>query len=317
MISSLSYRNAFFAAVSFHLLIAIFLLIESTSARPVLQAAEKTESNQSQPLAMQQEPIKAVSVSSDEVMNTVNRLKSERLHERQVEDSRQRVLAQQAASARQQRIQEQQHLQKLKNEAAQLAVAREKKMVEEQQHLKQLAIEKEVQEKNLADMKNQQIKLQKQQEQAAQKFAALQKNKSEALAREMQLRALKAKEALEQKQQQAAAASQQAALTAENNARMAGEVDKYKALIIDSISRQWILPENANGNLSSQFRIRLAPNGAVLDVSLTRSSGDAILDRSAQSAIYKASPLPVPSDPSTFNIFRDISLTVRPENARG
>ena len=98
---------------------------------------------------------------------------------------------------------------------------------------------------------------------------------------------------------------------------MSGEVDKYKALIIDSISRQWILPENANGNLSSQFRIRLAPNGAVLDVNLTRSSGDAILDRSAQSAIYKASPLPVPSDPATFNLFRDISLTVRPENARG
>ena len=158
--------------------------------------------------------------------------------------------------------------------------------------------------------------MQKQQAQAAQKFAELQNKKAEVLARETQLRALKAKEALEQKQQQAAA-SQQAALTAENNARMAGEVDKYKALIIDSISRQWILPENANGNLSSQFRIRLAPNGAVLDVSLTRSSGDAILDRSAQSAIYKASPLPVPSDPSTFNIFRDISLTVRPENARG
>ena len=197
-----------------------------------------------------------------------------------------------------------------------MAVAREKKITEEQQHLKQLAIEKEVQEKNLADMKNQQIKLQKQQAQAAQKFAELQNKKAEVLARETQLRALKAKEALEQKQQQAAA-SQQAALTAENNARMAGEVDKYKALIIDSISRQWILPENANGNLSSQFRIRLAPNGAVLDVSLTRSSGDAILDRSAQSAIYKASPLPVPSDPSTFNIFRDISLTVRPENARG
>ena len=106
-------------------------------------------------------------------------------------------------------------------------------------------------------------------------------------------------------------------MDAQNNARVAGEVDKYKALIIGAISRQWILPENANSSQSSQFRIRLAPNGAVLEVSLTRSSGDAILDRSAQSAIYKASPLPVPSDPTTFNLFRDISLTVRPENARG
>ena len=317
MMSTLSYRNAFIAAVSFHLLIAIFLLVESTHSRPVLINATKNESSPSQPIAIEQqsEPIKAVSVSSDEVMNTVNRLKNERLQERRVEDNRQRALAQQAESARQARIKEQQHLEKLKNEAAELAIDRQKKLVEEREHLKQLKIEKETQEKNLAEMKNEQMKLQKQQEQAAKKLVELEKNKAAALAREVQARALKAKEALEQKQQ--AQANQQAAITAENNARMAGEVDKYKALIIDSISRQWILPENANGNLSSQFRIRLAPNGAVLDVNLTRSSGDAILDRSAQSAIYKASPLPVPSDPATFNLFRDISLTVRPENARG
>ena len=117
-----------------------------------------------------------------------------------------------------------------------------------------------------------------------------------------------------QKQQ---AAAQQAIIDAANTARVAGEVDKYKALIINAISQRWILPENADSTLSSQFRIRLAPNGSVLEVSLTRSSGDPILDRSAQSAIYKASPLPVPQDPTTFNMFRDISLTVRPVNSRG
>ena len=94
-------------------------------------------------------------------------------------------------------------------------------------------------------------------------------------------------------------------------------MNKYKALILTAISRQWILPENANSALSSQFRIRLAPNGEVLSVSLIRSSGDPILDRSAQLAIYKASPLPVPHDLVAFNIFKDINLTVRPVNARG
>ena len=111
--------------------------------------------------------------------------------------------------------------------------------------------------------------------------------------------------------------SKLAAQNAEKNARIAGEVDRYKALIISAISRQWILPDNTQNNLSSQFRIRLAPDGSVLEVSLTRGSGDSVLDHSAQSAIYKASPLPVPADPEAFNTFRDISLTVRPENARG
>jgi colicin import membrane protein len=118
---------------------------------------------------------------------------------------------------------------------------------------------------------------------------------------------------LEQKRQAQALASQNAA----QQARIAGEVNKYKALIVNAIGRNWILPENVDSTLSSQFRIRLAPDGMVLEVTLTRSSGDSLLDRSAQTAIYKASPLPVPSDTATFNMFRDISLTVRPEQIRG
>ena len=102
-----------------------------------------------------------------------------------------------------------------------------------------------------------------------------------------------------------------------NQQRMAGEVDRYKALILNAIRDRWILPENVDPGLSSQFVIRLAPTGSVLDVRLARSSGDSLLDRSAQAAIYKASPLPVPTDVATFNMFREISLTVRPSNARG
>ena len=118
---------------------------------------------------------------------------------------------------------------------------------------------------------------------------------------------------MDRKKQEQAAAAQ----NAERQARIAGVVDKYKALIVNAIGRNWILPENVDSTLSSQFRIRLAPDGAVLEVTLTRSSGDSLLDRSAQTAIYKASPLPVPTDAETFNMFRDISLTVRPEQVRG
>ncbi len=319
MIESLSYRNAFFAALTLHVLIAIVLLIESTSARPVLVAAKQPQYSQSQPMELEQkEAIKAVSVNSEDVMKTVNRLKEERLHQKQAEESRQKMLTQQADAARKQRVEEQLRLEKLKSEAAKLAIARDKQLAEDQRRLKQMAAEKAAQEKSIAEMKNQQIQLQKKQQQEAAKLAELEKKKAADLARAEQAREAKAKSDLAQKQKAAAqAAAQQAALDADKNTRIAGEVDKYKALIIDAISRRWILPENANSSMSSQFRIRLAPDGAVLEVSLIRSSGDPVLDRSAQSAIYKASPLPVPSDPDTFNLFRDISLTVRPENARG
>lgn len=309
MMQSTSYRNAFIAAIALHILIAMMLLVESTNQRPVLTAASQTQASPAQPLAVAEEEqaIKAVSVDSKEVMETVNRLKEERVQQQKVEENRQKALKQQAEAARKQRIVEQQRVEKLKNEAAKLALAHKKQMQEEQRHLQQLAKQKEAEEQHLAEMK-------KQQQKEADKLAELKKKKTEELLHAEIAKQAKAKDDLAKKQQ---AAAQQAAVDAQNNARIAGVVDKYKALIINAISRQWILPENANSNLSSQFRIRLAPNGIVLEVSLTRSSGDPILDRSAQSAIYKASPLPVPSDPDTFNLFREISLTVRPENARG
>lgn len=316
MMQSRSYRIAFVAAVMLHLSIVVLLLSESTSERPVLMLAAKNSTSEPQPMDVvpQEQAIKAVSVDSHEVMETVNRLKQARIRQQQAEEGRQRALMQQAESARKQRVEEQQRLEKLKNESAKLAIAREKQLAEEQHRLKQLAKQKENEEKRLADIKKQQQQLQKQQQEEAAKLAELKKKQADEQARQASARAAKAKLELEQKRQ---AEALQAAADAEKNARIAGEVDKFKALIIGAISRQWILPENADSRLSSQFRIRLAPNGAVLEVSLLRSSGDAILDRSAQSAIYKASPLPVPSDPATFDLFRDISLTVRPESARG
>jgi colicin import membrane protein len=127
------------------------------------------------------------------------------------------------------------------------------------------------------------------------------------------LEALKREQAALEKQK----AEEKARIEAANRARISGIVDKYKALILGAISQQWILPDQVNTDLSSRFKIRLAPNGAVLDVQLTRSSGDPVLDRSAEAAIYKASPLPVPGEAEVFKLFREISLTVRPEHIRG
>lgn len=314
MIDSRSYRTAFFIAIALHVSLMVMLFWESGHEHPVLVREAVNQPGRAQPLSVEP-PIQAVSVNRQEVMKAVNQLKQEKAHERQVELNRQRALQQQAEKALQQRLAEQQRLKNLKQEAEKIAIAHQKKLLEEKEHLKQVMKAQEEQAKKLAQMKEQEVQLKKQQVLEAAKAAELAKKKAADQAKAEQLLAEKAKADLLKKQQVAAA--QQAAQDAANNARVAGEVDKYKALIINAISQQWILPDNANSNLSSQFRIRLAPNGAVLDVTLTRSSGDPILDRSAQSAIYKASPLPVPQDPTAFNVFRDISLTVRPVNARG
>jgi colicin import membrane protein len=318
MISDQSYRNAFVAAVFFHLCLGFMLFFEASNPRPVLTQETKNEAGEIMPLEVADKPkveiVKAVSVSNQEVMETVNRLKEERASQLRAEQSRQQALTKQAEMARKERLQEQQQLAKLKDEAAKLAIARKKQIDDEQKRLKQLALQKEQESKRIEELKKQQQALEKEKQLEAAKLSALKKKQAEQAANEAKAKADKA-QAL--KEQQKKADAEQAARDAAQKAKIAGEVDKYKALIVNAISQRWILPDNVDSGLSSQFRIRLAPDGQVLEVSLSRSSGDPILDRSAQTAIYKASPLPVPTDPATFNLFRDISLTVRPENVRG
>ncbi|QLH41403.1 MAG: cell envelope integrity protein TolA [Coxiellaceae bacterium] len=50
---------------------------------------------------------------------------------------------------------------------------------------------------------------------------------------------------------------------------------------------------------------------------MVRSSGNSALDNSAVSAVFKTSPLPVPTDAELFDKFRELRLTVRPENIVG
>lgn len=93
-----------------------------------------------------------------------------------------------------------------------------------------------------------------------------------------------------------------------------GEVNKYKALILQAISEHWLVPMQANKHLYCELMIRLAPGGMVLDVQVIKTSGDPSLDSSARAAVIKASPLPAPHDPDAFQAFRQFVLKVKPEN---
>lgn len=103
-------------------------------------------------------------------------------------------------------------------------------------------------------------------------------------------------------------------LKAKHKKETQGEINKYKALIVQSISEHWIVPTSADRKLYCQLMIRVAPTGTVLDVQVIKTSGDKALDRSARAAVLKASPLPVPKDEDAFAAFKEFVLKVRPEN---
>jgi colicin import membrane protein len=154
---------------------------------------------------------------------------------------------------------------------------------------KQAAIEKQL----LADLKKQKVKTTK----------AKQKALEQAMEKEIK--------------QQAENALQQQLLHEEkraSGAKSQGIVNKYKALILQAIGERWLVPTGVDKKLYSELLIRVAPGGVVLDVQVTRSSGDVSLDKSARDAVFKASPLPVPEDTAEFNQFRQFVLKVKPEN---
>ncbi|SRR5579883_1850156 len=93
-----------------------------------------------------------------------------------------------------------------------------------------------------------------------------------------------------------------------------GEVNKYKALIMQAISEHWIVPPQVDKKRYCELLIRVAPGGMVLDVQVTKSSGDPALDSSARAAVFKSSPLPVPQQADAFEAFRQFVLKVKPEN---
>ena len=60
------------------------------------------------------------------------------------------------------------------------------------------------------------------------------------------------------------------------------------------------------------MKVRLIPGGDVVSVSVVRSSGDPVFDRSVETAVLKASPLPLPEDPALFKHFREINFNFDP-----
>lgn len=85
----------------------------------------------------------------------------------------------------------------------------------------------------------------------------------------------------------------------------------YIFAIQQKIKRNWVRPANAEVGLDCVISVQQTASGEVINVSFGSCNGDATIRRSIEAAVFKASPLPKPRDPSVFD--RDIRLTFRPE----
>ena len=92
------------------------------------------------------------------------------------------------------------------------------------------------------------------------------------------------------------------------------EVDSWKKKIQDKIRGRANVPDTVSGNPEVQVRIRLLPGGEVLDLAITKRSGNPTYDAAIERGIRSASPLPVPeANSELFPQFRDLTLNFRHE----
>ncbi|CAG1023439.1 partial Tol-Pal system protein TolA, partial [Patescibacteria group bacterium] len=97
-------------------------------------------------------------------------------------------------------------------------------------------------------------------------------------------------------------------------AEQQAEFDAAKRAIMRKVENAWLRPADVAGKLECTIEVKLTSDGTVMSVRITRPSGNEIFDRSAESAVRKASPLPVPKDKDLFNEkFRTFSFRFKPE----
>jgi colicin import membrane protein len=91
----------------------------------------------------------------------------------------------------------------------------------------------------------------------------------------------------------------------------AGELSAYQFAIMQQLQRNWIEPATAITGIECIVHVKQLPSGEVVNVSVGTCNGDDSVRRSIEAAVYKASPLPLPSNPSLFD--RNLTITFRPE----
>jgi colicin import membrane protein len=182
---------------------------------------------------------------------------------------------------------------------------------EEQQRLEDLKQQRESEEK-LAQEREQQ---RQQEEQETKRKADEAKRQADEAKRQQQAKAAadKKRKDLEAKQRQESEAELKRRLAEEEQRSAAvdsGQLAQYVAQIQARVQRAWIRPPSAREGLRCIVNVTQLPGGEVVGVQIGECNGDEVVRQSIEAAVYRASPLPEPSDPALFE--RNLKLEFKP-----
>ena len=245
--------------------------------------------------------VKAVAVNQSVVENQIRAIKTRAKMKLEKQLAWQAHLQQMAEQAVAKKTGAEQHLAELQKENQQVKQLTEKMQDKARAQLAYLRALQAQAEAKLNMLQAQQKAIETQNTAISKKMLLTQK----AIANEQSSRQKAALQARLQKEQ-----AKQAALKQQ---QLFNQLSKYKTLILNDIGKQWIIPPGAKKNVSCKLLVDLDAMGRGMNVKVLVSSGDPVLDRSAVTAVLKASPLPLPKIPALLKQFKQIELTVKPE----
>jgi colicin import membrane protein len=96
-----------------------------------------------------------------------------------------------------------------------------------------------------------------------------------------------------------------------NAAATSSALASWRSQITAKITRAWLRPPTARTGLECNLYVTQVPGGEVTQVKVGECNGDQAVRESIEAAVYRASPLPPPPDPTLFD--RDLKITFKPD----
>jgi colicin import membrane protein len=235
------------------------------------------------------EIIQATAVNEKMVQAELDKLKKIEARKRSEEDKRQRELESEADRARKKREAEEMRLAELKE-----------KKEQEKQNLAALEKKKKADAERAAKEAEQLKKLE------AERKAKQDEVNKLALQRKME------EDAVREKERQEALKKQKEREQAAQRKRVEGVVKDYALKIQAKVQGLWNTPTNFSPGSFCEVNVKLIPGGEIVSQSVSKCNADEVFRNSVETAVAKASPLPVPVDPAEFDEFRDFNFRFAP-----
>lgn len=292
---------------------ALFFAILVHAALAVLLVASLNWTARPKPAGPKVDVVQAVVVDEAKVQAELDKLKEADKRKEKEQENKKRAEQARVETLRKKREAEEKRLADLKAKRA----AEERKRKEQERERKR-------EEERLAKVKQEQAVLEEKRAAEQKRLAELAAKRKIEEEQRRQAEEEAKRQAEEEAKRQAEEARQRreaelrAQIEAEEQvAREAAarrEIDKYILLIQQKVQRNWLRPGGAAKVLSCTVTVGLIPGGEVVSVNVTKSSGNAVFDRSVENAVRKASPLPLPTEPGLVDRMREINFVFEPKD---